>query len=446
MRSWAAPCGCKAITAPAMRSATGFLPPPGAASGLLPWLDTATTLRGVYTDQAHISGGFANPDGTGAKIQESLPSDADPANYGGRFTDLGIGISAESEPRRLCRTTRCSVEWLKPIRTEFHGSQNNRIDTLCPEPGSSSSDGEEARPLPLWLPGHGLALRAAGVRRPPRAGWKRWRCRSPPKSSVRNSHSISRYRPDSLISEINRVAATGGEIEVDAETAGLFDYADTCYRQSDGLFDITSGVLRRAWRFDHGELPDQSLIDELLEMVGWDKLRWHGPHLSFPLPGMEIDLGGVVKEYAADRAATVCTSAGLHSAIVNLGGDIRIVGPRPDGSPWIVGLQHPREKDALLQNMEIYQGGLATSGDYERCIEVDGERYSHILNPRTGWPVRHLATVSVVGDFCLIAGSASTIGMLKEADGPQWLQDLGLPHVWMDATGRSGGRWTGPVQ
>ncbi len=251
----------------------------------------------------------------------------------------------------------------------------------------------------------------------------------------------SRYRPNSLLSEINRVAATGSEIEVDSETAGLLDYAATCYQQSDGLFDVTSGVLRRAWRFDHGALPDQSQIDELLKTVGWDKLRWNSHRLSFTLPGMEIDLGGVVKEYAADRAATVCESAGLSSAIVNLGGDIRIVGPRPDGKPWVVGLQHPRKKDELLQNMEIYQGGLATSGDYERCIMVGGERYSHILNPRTGWPVKHLATVSVVGDFCLIAGSASTIAMLKEEEGPRWLESLGLPHIWMDASGQIGGSW-----
>ena len=87
----------------------------------------------------------------------------------------------------------------------------------------------------------------------------------------------------------------------------------------------------------------------------------------------------------------------------------------------------------------LYEGALASSGDYERCIMVDGVRYGHVLNPKTGWPVRHLAAVSVIGDFCVVAGSASTIAMLKENDGADWLQDLGLPHLWVDVQGVSGG-------
>jgi thiamine biosynthesis lipoprotein len=249
----------------------------------------------------------------------------------------------------------------------------------------------------------------------------------------------SRYRPDSLLSEINRVAAAGGEIEVDDETAGLFAYAETCYSQSDGLFDITSGLLRKAWRFDSGQLPDQDLIDDLLQHVGWHKLHWQTPVLKCPEPGMEIDFGGVVKEYAADRAAVICQNADVRHGFVNLGGDIRVIGPHPDGSPWSVGIQHPRQKGALLTTLEMFQGGMASSGDYERCIQVGDQRYSHIINPKTGWPVRHLASVSVAGDFCLVAGSASTIAMLKEQDGPQWLRDLGLPHVWMDVDGQIGG-------
>lgn len=256
---------------------------------------------------------------------------------------------------------------------------------------------------------------------------------------LRLERRYSRYRDDSLLAQINRIAAAGGAIDVDVETAGLFDYAQTCHAQSGGLFDVTSGVLRRAWRFEKGELPDPELIARLLDTVGWEKLEWRRPRLAFPLAGMEIDLGGVVKEYAADRAATICTSAGMPHGVINLGGDIRVVGPRPDGSPWIIGIQHPRRNHAVLCRIEVYQGGVATSGDYERCILVAGERYSHILDPRTGWPVRHLAAVSVVGDFCLIAGSASTIGMLKEADGPEWLRQLGLPHLWMDAAGAAGG-------
>ena len=227
----------------------------------------------------------------------------------------------------------------------------------------------------------------------------------------------SRYRSTSFLSEINRVAANGGGMRVDDETASLLDYAVACYEQSDGLFDITSGILRRAWIFDQGKLPEQSLIDELLDKVGWHKVTWKRPVLAFSVPGMEVDFGGVVKEYAVDRAAALCYAQGIKHGVVNLGGDIKVIGPRGDGSPWRVGIRHPREKPAILDTLLLYEGALASSGDYERCITVNGVRYGHVLNPKTDWPVRYLAAVSVVVDFCGVAGSASTIAMLKEEQG-----------------------------
>ena len=249
----------------------------------------------------------------------------------------------------------------------------------------------------------------------------------------------SRYRDDSLLSDINRVAARGGSITVDEETAGLLNYAATCYAESGGLFDITSGILRRAWRFAQGQMPDPEHITALRANIGWQRLRWQPPHLSFPEPGLELDFGGVVKEYAVDRAATLCHAAGLHHGVVNLGGDIKIIGPRVDGQPWRIGIKHPRAPAALLETLELHSGALASSGDYERCIVVEGIRYGHILNPHSGWPVKHLAAVSVVAEFCVIAGSAATIAMLKEEQGPAWLAALGLRHRWVDVHGGSGG-------
>ncbi|NOV28826.1 FAD:protein FMN transferase [Methylomonas sp. ZR1] len=249
----------------------------------------------------------------------------------------------------------------------------------------------------------------------------------------------SRYKPDSLLSSINQVAAMGGRITVDEETAGLLNYAATCHQQSDGLFDITSGILRQAWRFESGQLPDEQLIKTLLKKVGWDKLRWQAPLLEFPLAGMELDFGGIVKEYAVDRAAVIARNAGARHGFINLGGDIKLIGPRPDGTAWRVGIHHPRQRQALASTLTLHSGAVASSGDYERCIIVNGQRYGHILNPKTGWPVRHLASVSVVGEFCVVAGSASTIAMLKEEQGPSWLEQLALPYLWIDVHGNSGG-------
>lgn len=258
----------------------------------------------------------------------------------------------------------------------------------------------------------------------------------------RLERKFSRYRDDSLTTLINQSAGNVVGVEVDAETASLLDYADIAYRQSDGLFDITSGILRRAWDFSSGRLPTHDAIDRLLACVGWSKVSWRAGRIVLPLEGMQVDFGGYVKEYTADRVAELCRASGLAHGLVNLGGDIAVVGAHPDGAPWRVGVQHPRREGAMAV-VPLYSGGIATSGDYERFMVVDGVRYSHLLDPRTGWPVESMACVSVVADHCLVAGTATTVSMLKGGvEGPRWLDDLGLPNVRMDATGKlSGALW-----
>ncbi|MBK1654600.1 FAD:protein FMN transferase [Allochromatium vinosum] len=249
----------------------------------------------------------------------------------------------------------------------------------------------------------------------------------------------SRYRDDSLTSAINRVAAVAGRCEVDAETAALLNYADTCYRESDGLFDITSGVLRRAWRFENACAPEPEAIAALLDRVGWDRVVWKRPFLSFGQPGMEIDFGGIGKEYAADRAAALCLDAGIRNGLINLGGDVRVIGPLPDGDPWRIGIRDPERPETLLGGVLMTGGALATSGDYARFLRIAGRRYGHILDPRTGWPVLGLVSVSVIAASCLVAGSLSTIAMLRGRAGIEWLRSLDIPHLWIDAEGGRGG-------
>jgi thiamine biosynthesis lipoprotein len=256
---------------------------------------------------------------------------------------------------------------------------------------------------------------------------------------LRIEAAYSRYRDDSVLSRINRVAESGGTIDVDEETATLLDYAFACYDKSAGLFDISSGVLREAWRFDSQRLPAQATLDALLTRVGLHQVQWQAPRLRFGVPHMQLDLGGIGKEYAADRAAEVCEALGVSSGLVDLGGDLRVLGPHPDGTPWTVHIRHPRQLDTALASIGVGRGAIASSGDYERYMEVDGRRYCHILDPRSGWPVQELAAVSVVADRCLVAGSLSTIAMLKGAGGAAWLATLGVPYLWMDTHGRRGG-------
>ena len=249
----------------------------------------------------------------------------------------------------------------------------------------------------------------------------------------RLEQKYSRYRDDSVTTKINNSAGSANGVEVDSETALLLNYAQVGYEQSAGLFDITSGILRKAWDFRSNKIPTQNEIESLLPLIGWNKINWTYPLLTLPLQGMELDFGGYVKEYAADVAANFCRNAGIAGGLVNLGGDICIIGPHPDGTPWKVGVRHPRNPNMPMSFVMLSKGGLASSGDYERFMIVNGTRYAHILNPQTGWPVNSLASTSVCAEQCVVAGTSSTIAMLKgEQLGAIWLEELGLPYLCMN--------------
>ncbi len=246
----------------------------------------------------------------------------------------------------------------------------------------------------------------------------------------------SRYRPDSVVSQLQARAGHGEPLEVDDETIGLLDFAGRLFELSEGRFDATSGVLRRAWDFRAGRLPGAAEVAALLPLIGWTQVRRRGRQVELLQPGMELDFGGFGKEYAADRAAAVLREAGVAGGTVNLGGDLRVLGPRADGDPWRLGIRHPRDAAALLGEVELAAGALATSGDYERFIEVDGRRYAHVLDARTGWPVAHWRSVSVVAPSCAAAGAVCTLAMLAGAAAPSLLEAQGVPWLAMDAAGQ----------
>jgi len=245
----------------------------------------------------------------------------------------------------------------------------------------------------------------------------------------------SRFLPDSVIGQINARAHTQ-TIELDAETSALLDYADKLYLLSDGLFDITTGVLQSAWDFKSARLPEQVVLESLLAQVGWSHVRREGNNLRIDDPRVQIDIGGFGKEYAVDRATGILLSAGFKSGYVNLGGDIRVLGPKNDGTAWQMGIRHPRKSGEIFANLPMNTGALATSGDYERYFEIDGRHYCHILSPKTGWPVRFWQSVSVVAPLATTAGATCTIAMLKQEDGLEFLHQSELPFLAIDADGR----------
>lgn len=258
----------------------------------------------------------------------------------------------------------------------------------------------------------------------------------------RIEHKFSRYRGGSVVSRIN-LAAGAGAVEVDAETLGLLDFAQSLFVQSDGLFDITSGVLQSAWDFKNATLPKESQLQALLPLVGLQQLERNGHQVRLAQKGMALDFGGFGKEYAADRAAAVLQKHGLEHALVNLGGDLHALGgrglPELQGTAWQIDMAHPRPDATHPKNLAVLalsRGGLATSGDYERFFIQEGKRYCHVLNSHTGWPVSHWQSVSVLASNTTTAGAATTIAMLKGPTAIGWLQSQNLRYLAVQHDGQ----------
>ena len=258
----------------------------------------------------------------------------------------------------------------------------------------------------------------------------------------RIEHTYSRYRPDSIVSCINRAAGLAA-VEVDAETADLLHFADQLWRQSDGLFDITSGVLRTVWDFQRAVIPSPQALNGALARIGWQKVEMTSSSVRLTQPGMELDFGGFGKEYAADRAAVVLKLHGIDHALINLGGDLHALkdAQHPSPAAWTIDIQHPRPPaeapQASVARLHLDTGGLATSGDYERFFIHAGRRYCHILNPLTGWPVSDFQCVSVRAGNTTTAGALATIAMLKGNAATAWLDAQGATYFAVTNDGQS---------
>jgi thiamine biosynthesis lipoprotein len=246
----------------------------------------------------------------------------------------------------------------------------------------------------------------------------------------------TRYRDDSLTAAINRAAGRAA-VAIDDETAALLRYGDHCYRLSGGLFDLTSGVLGRVWDFRRRppRVPADDEIAAARARIGWERVEWSERTIRLPSAGMELDFGGIGKEYAADRAAAICRDRGVAHGLVNLGGDVRAIGAHPDSTPWRVAIRHPRRQGAVIGTVEVVDGAVATSGDYERFFEADGRRYCHLLDPRSGRPVSHWQSASVAAPLAILAGTYATIAMLLEAQAKAFLDEHAPVHLLVASDG-----------
>jgi len=244
----------------------------------------------------------------------------------------------------------------------------------------------------------------------------------------RVEQKYSRYRDDSILAWIHR--NRGAEIEVDEETTSLLNFASQCFELTEGLFDITSGILRRAWKFDgSSRIPEPAAVARLLVSVGFAKLHWQAPHLLLPA-GMELDFGGFGKEYAVDRAYDMLAACRSAPFLINFGGDLRANGSRPQG-PWQVGVERPGTDQEAAMVLELEHGALATSGDSRRFLLKDGVRYGHILDPHTGWPVPDSPrSVTVAASSCTEAGLISTLALLHGSEAEAFLEEQAVRY-WL---------------
>lgn len=203
---------------------------------------------------------------------------------------------------------------------------------------------------------------------------------------------LSRTLPHSDISRLN--AAQGERVAIADDTAELLREAIGYCAGSEGMFDITVGSVVRLWNFHESVVPKRSAVEQVLAHVDWRMLRvgeGEGARSAWAQlddPQAAVDVGGIAKGWIADRLSALLEKRGLESFVVNLGGNVMAHGEKPDGSPWRVGLQDPRDKGSIVGAVAIRNASAVTSGVYERCFERDGVFYHHILDPKTGLPAQ----------------------------------------------------------
>jgi thiamine biosynthesis lipoprotein len=251
---------------------------------------------------------------------------------------------------------------------------------------------------------------------------------------------ISSWRETSETSRVNRGAGQG-PVAVSPELFELVRRSLKVSKLTDGAFDITFAGAGKLWDFkaEHPRLPDPKAVEAALELVDYRLLRLDADKHTLELPkeGMAIGFGGIGKGYAANRAVEVLRKSGAAGGVVNAGGDLLAFGEREDGTPWTVAIADPLKPDDVFAYLHVSGQAVVTSGDYERYVEIDGVRYAHILDPRTGQPVRDVRSVTIVCPNAELADALATgVFVLGRDKGLALLNQLrGIEGMIVDAEG-----------
>lgn len=228
--------------------------------------------------------------------------------------------------------------------------------------------------------------------------------------------------PDPEASDVYRINENAGvkPVPVSDDTMAMLEESRYFSQLSDGAFDVSIGPLVDLWGFgkEKYHLPLEKELEEKLALVGYHRILLNKEKKTVFLPkeGMKIDLGGIAKGYATDRAVQKLREMGIKHAMINAGGNVYGLGPKPDGSPWRVGIQDPRDKNQIISILSIQDMAVVTSGDYERYFIQDGTRYHHILDPANGKPAREIMTTTIVSPSATNADIYSTALFILGSD------------------------------
>lgn len=237
---------------------------------------------------------------------------------------------------------------------------------------------------------------------------------------------FSRFIPESEVSAINRAA--GDWVEVSPLTLELVELGMEMSRITDGAFDLTIGAVLDLWGFgsDIRRVPEEDELREALATVDFTQVEVNRKQGAVRIPqGTVLDLGGIAKGFIVGQGIEILRDAGVERALINAGGDISVVGRRPDGRPWRVGVQDPDQPSSIRYVLPLDDQSVVTSGDYQRYFTVEGVRYHHIIDPFTGYPARGLRSVTIVGDDPAMCDAISTaVFVLGWAEGRALVERL----------------------
>jgi thiamine biosynthesis lipoprotein len=255
---------------------------------------------------------------------------------------------------------------------------------------------------------------------------------------VRIDEAMSTYKPTSEISRVNAHAAEA-PMTIGDELFGIVERSLALSVASSGAFDITYDSVGYLYDFRARQRPTESEIAERLRAVDYRHVVLDPERrtIFFKTPGVRINLGGIAKGYVVERAAAMLRERGVENALLNAGGDTRVIGDRR-GQPWIVGIRHPRVEGEVVTRLPLVDEAISTSGDYERYFEENGRRYHHILNPATGRPTEGILTVTVIGpDGTLTDGLDTAIFVLGVEKGLALIEDYPeYETIIVDAAGK----------